>query len=70
MLILARSARSFYQALPATLCDICEDGDCNRDACPKDSDNFIENYTSAAISIHFIVIPGVWIFAYFIHWIL
>merc|ERR1719244_1760435 len=30
----SRRARSFYDVVPATLCDICEDDDCPDDGCP------------------------------------
>merc|ERR1711955_61462 len=30
----SRRARSFYDIVPATLCDICEEEDCPDDGCP------------------------------------
>lgn len=30
----SRRARSFYDVVPATLCDICEEEDCPDDGCP------------------------------------
>lgn len=43
-----RSARSFYQSLPADLCDICEAEDCDRNKCPDMSENEVGSYTNSA----------------------
>nr|BAR45599.1 thioester-containing protein 2 [Epanerchodus sp. RS-2014] len=67
----SRSARSFYQALPATLCDICDDDECERGSCPKNAGMF-EDYTgnSAAsftltlINVFTFIIP-VWLISNF-----
>ncbi|GAB6021255.1 CD109 molecule [Chamberlinius hualienensis] len=43
---LGRSARSFYQAEAATLCDICDEEECERGGCPK-NDGFSADYISS-----------------------
>lgn len=48
---LSRSARSFYQAVPATLCDICDDGECDSQ-CPKDKSADYREGLGAAPSVH------------------
>ena len=36
----SRRARSFYDVVPATLCDICSGTDCPDDGCPNNSRNY------------------------------
>ena len=43
----SRRARSFYDVVPATLCDICEEEDCPDQGCPNKSPNFEGYYFSS-----------------------
>nr|BAR45595.1 thioester-containing protein 2 [Niponia nodulosa] len=47
-----RSARSFYQALPASLCDICDGDDCTRGNCPKSAEMSLD-YTNSGDGLRF-----------------
>merc|ERR1711874_849762 len=44
----SRRARSFYDVVPATLCDICEDDDCPDNGCPRQTS--VPNFGSYAFN--------------------